>query len=139
MIIEETDSIRSADGKQIPHRNPETGLRREEFTGKDINDLRSGGQDLYIYQLPDGHDPKLNRLDGVVVLGEYTCTEGCISLTDEELQINIDSKNTSIELGRSGRYRNESDPKFFYWQRGEGTQQEWLDSVAQIREEEPYI
>lgn len=31
-------------------------------------------------------------------------------------------------------YRNESDPIFFKWQRGESTKQEWLDKVAEIQQ-----
>ena len=31
-------------------------------------------------------------------------------------------------------YREESDPLFFKWQRGEATQQEWLDKVAEIKQ-----
>jgi hypothetical protein len=30
-------------------------------------------------------------------------------------------------------YIEESDPLFFKWQRGEATQQEWLDKVAEIK------
>ena len=32
----------------------------------------------------------------------------------------------------------EADPLFFAWQRGEGTEQEWLDKVADIRARYPY-
>jgi hypothetical protein len=35
---------------------------------------------------------------------------------------------------RAEAYRNESDPIFFQWQRGEKTQQEWLDKVAEIKQ-----
>lgn len=31
-------------------------------------------------------------------------------------------------------YREESDPLFFKWQRGEATQQEWLDKVNEIKQ-----
>lgn len=39
----------------------------------------------------------------------------------------------SPEEKRLADYRNESDPLFFKWQRGEGTQQVWLDKVAEIK------
>ena len=35
---------------------------------------------------------------------------------------------------RGEAYRNESDPLFFKWQRGESTQQAWLDKVAEIKQ-----
>jgi len=31
-------------------------------------------------------------------------------------------------------YKEESDPLFFKWQRGEATQQEWLDKVNEIKQ-----
>ena len=34
---------------------------------------------------------------------------------------------------RKRAYQNEADPLFFKWQRGEATQQQWLDKVAEIR------
>lgn len=35
-------------------------------------------------------------------------------------------------------YEQESDPVFFKWQRGEATQQEWLDAVAKVPLQFPY-
>jgi len=35
---------------------------------------------------------------------------------------------------RSEAYKIESDSIFFQWQRGEKTQQEWLDKVAEIKQ-----
>lgn len=34
---------------------------------------------------------------------------------------------------RKAAYAAESDPIFFMWHRGEATQQEWLDKVAEIK------
>lgn len=39
---------------------------------------------------------------------------------------------------RSTAYLGEADPLYFGWQRGENTQQEWLDKVAEIRTRYPY-
>lgn len=49
-------------------------------------------------------------------------------LKKEELRI---ATNTAL---RAEAYRLESDPIFFQWQRGEKTQQEWLDKVAEIKQ-----
>lgn len=35
---------------------------------------------------------------------------------------------------RKESYREESDPIFFQWQRGEATEQEWRDKVKEIKE-----
>jgi len=46
--------------------------------------------------------------------------------------------NKAAENARAHDFRNESDPLFFGWQRGENTEQEWLDKVAEIRARHPY-
>ena len=38
---------------------------------------------------------------------------------------------------RAIAYQEESDPIFFKWQRGEATEQEWLDKVAEIKARYP--
>jgi len=38
---------------------------------------------------------------------------------------------------RASAYKNESDPLFFKWQRGETTEQAWLDKVAEIKAKYP--
>ena len=42
--------------------------------------------------------------------------------------------NAIHEKSRKDAYREESDPLFFKWQRGEATEQEWLDKVAEIKQ-----
>jgi len=46
--------------------------------------------------------------------------------------------NKTVEQNRINAYRNESDPLFFQWQRGEATEQEWKDAVAAIQARYPY-
>jgi hypothetical protein len=53
-------------------------------------------------------------------------------------QIRIDLQTAAAERGRADAYRAEADPLFFKWQRGEGTEQEWLDKVTEIRNRFPY-
>ena len=38
-----------------------------------------------------------------------------------------------IDQQRQSAYQTESDPLFFKYQRGEATEQEWLDKVAEIK------
>ena len=42
-----------------------------------------------------------------------------------------------LETNRRNAYRNESDPLFLKWQRGEATEQEWLDKIEEIKERFP--
>lgn len=39
---------------------------------------------------------------------------------------------------RQEAYRNESDPIFFKYQRGEAEKQEWLDKIQEIKDRYPY-
>lgn len=41
------------------------------------------------------------------------------------------------EEQRLAAYRNESDPLFFKWQRGEGTQEAWLAKIEEIKARYP--
>jgi hypothetical protein len=40
---------------------------------------------------------------------------------------------------RKAACQNEADPLFFKWQRGEGTEQEWLAKVAEIKARHPDV
>jgi len=42
-----------------------------------------------------------------------------------------------VENNRRNAYRNEADPLFLKWQRGEATEQEWLDKIDEIKERFP--
>ena len=42
------------------------------------------------------------------------------------------------QAARALAYKNESDPIFFRWQRGEATEQEWLDKIEEIKLRYPY-
>jgi hypothetical protein len=37
------------------------------------------------------------------------------------------------ETNRRTAYIAEADPLFFKWQRGEGTEQDWLDKITEIK------
>lgn len=42
-----------------------------------------------------------------------------------------------IAAMRQAAYQKESDPLYFKWQRGEATQQQWLDKIAEIKARYP--
>ena len=46
--------------------------------------------------------------------------------------------NDEMKTYRLGAYISEADPLYFGWRRGENTEQEWLDKVAEIRLRYPY-
>jgi hypothetical protein len=46
----------------------------------------------------------------------------------------LNEVNAIQEEGKKQAYREESDPLFFKWQRGEATQQDWLDKVNEIKQ-----
>jgi len=44
----------------------------------------------------------------------------------------------AVENARRAAYAEFSDPLFFEWQRGDGTEQAWLDAVAAVKAAHPY-
>jgi len=44
-----------------------------------------------------------------------------------------ESELQQVENNRRNAYRNEADPLFLKWQRGEATEQEWLDKIEEIK------
>ena len=42
-----------------------------------------------------------------------------------------------VEKSRRSAYQKEADPLFLKWQRGDATEQEWLDKIAEIKERFP--
>jgi hypothetical protein len=47
--------------------------------------------------------------------------------------------NDNARQSRMAAFRDEADPLFFGWQRGENTEQEWLDKCEEIRQRFPYV
>lgn len=43
----------------------------------------------------------------------------------------------TCRLNRLEAYQSESDPLYMKWQRGESTQQDWLDKIAEIKARYP--
>lgn len=53
-------------------------------------------------------------------------------------QASIDAYNAYQSSQRAAAYPTQSDPIFFQWQRGQKTEQEWLDAVAAVHAQYPY-
>lgn len=63
--------------------------------------------------------------------------------TDAEIQTasvqgKINREKLAIEQSRKAAYQQTADPLYFGWQRGENTEQEWLDAVQAVKEQYPY-
>lgn len=70
-----------------------------------------------------------------IVIGstQITETQTVRNLSQQEIDDIKKQQNDAQTATRHKAYIAESDPLFFKWQRGEGTQQEWLDKVAEIK------
>jgi len=44
----------------------------------------------------------------------------------------------AIQETRRQAYQRDADPLFFGFQRGDNTEQEWLDAVAKVKADNPY-
>ena len=54
----------------------------------------------------------------------------------DEVQAEIDKVN--VQNLRRKAYQEEADPIYFEYQRGDATEQDWLDKIAEIKERYPY-
>lgn len=50
----------------------------------------------------------------------------------------FDREVEAVKLARQNAYQQTADPIFFQYQRGEKTEQEWLDAVQAVNEANPY-
>lgn len=59
-------------------------------------------------------------------------------LDDAWPTVQYNQQRAAIENQRKAAYQQEADPLFFSYQRGETTEQEWLNAVQSIRDRYPY-
>lgn len=52
--------------------------------------------------------------------------------------LEAEEAHDQVKRSRQAAYQTEADPLYFGWQRGENTEQDWLDKVAEIRARYPY-
>ena len=52
--------------------------------------------------------------------------------------VDYNNQVAAVEDARRADYEATSDPLFFEWQRGDGTEQAWLDAVAAVKAAHPY-
>ena len=49
-----------------------------------------------------------------------------------------EKQRADAQASRAAAYNAEADPIFFQYQRGEATEQDWLDKIEEIRARYPY-
>jgi hypothetical protein len=82
-------------------------------------------------------------LDGDSYSGLTWLSDDIEQPTLEELQLHWEDvqhevATEAIRNQRLAAYREESDPIFFDYQRGEATEDEWLDAIQDIKDRYPY-
>jgi hypothetical protein len=60
------------------------------------------------------------------------------TLDDAWPQVQYDRQYAQVEAQRHAAYVADADPLFFKWQRGTGTEQDWLDAVQAVKDAHPY-
>jgi hypothetical protein len=60
------------------------------------------------------------------------------SLEAEWAQVEYEVAYEAVQKARQTAYQAESDPVFFDYQRGEVTEQDWLDAVQAVKDAHPY-
>jgi hypothetical protein len=75
--------------------------------------------------------------DGLVWLSDGDApTEA--ELQAEWAQVEFEVAYEAVETARAAAYRESSDPIFFQFQRGDATEEEWLDAVEAVKVANPY-
>ena len=59
-------------------------------------------------------------------------------LEAEWAQVEYEVAYEAVQKARQAAYQAESDPVFFDFQRGEVTEQDWLDAVQAVKDAHPY-
>jgi hypothetical protein len=75
----------------------------------------------------------------VLIGGKWTQVFEVVQASAEEIEERKANKNNEIRERRLEEYKRFSDPLFFKWQRDEGTKEEWVWAVQQIKELYPYV
>lgn len=91
---------------------------------------------------PPAHDPiTQNVVEGAPSLmdGTWVQTWSVEGATAEQVFERKVTHNRDMENRRAEDYKKFSDPLFFKWQRGGGTEEDWLLAVQQVKELHPYV
>jgi len=53
-------------------------------------------------------------------------------------EVQAETARAEVERARQAAYQQTADPLFFEYQRGDATEQEWLDAVQAVKDAHPY-
>jgi hypothetical protein len=53
-------------------------------------------------------------------------------------EVQYETVRAAVQAERQAAYIRDADPLFFGYQRGENTEQEWLDAVQAVKDAHPY-
>lgn len=122
---------------QLKQDNPQTSFP------EDIPDERLAEFDVYPVVAADypqvDHTKNVVEEDPNFVNGVWYQDYTVVDASPEEIAQREADMNNEAKQNRINAYRDESDPLFFKWQRGEATEQEWLDKVAEIKARFPEV
>jgi len=108
---------------------------------KNIPDETLAEYDVYpLKPTPEpAYDYTKNVVEGTPVNqgGQWVQVWNVTNASAQEVASRIEEYNLNQKLFRAEAYKNESDPIFFKWQRGEAKQQEWLYKVEEIKNRYP--
>lgn len=90
---------------------------------------------LQSYQSEDDYVPNSDEIS----FDHEASEEELIAAFPNYLTHKTERDNQIATYNRMTAYREESDPLFFKYQRGEVTQQEWLDKVNEIKQRYPKV
>ena len=122
---------------QLKQENPQTSFP-EKFTKELLAEFD-------VYEVKTVTAPEVDYTKTVIeetpnlINGEWYQDYSVVDASEEEISQRKNEINANAKQNRANTYQSESDPLFFKWQRGEATQQEWLDKVAEIKARYPEI
>lgn len=61
-----------------------------------------------------------------------------VELEAQWSDVQYQAQYDAVTVARQAGYRSTSDPIFMQYQRGEATEQEWLDAVQAVKDANPY-
>ncbi len=96
---------------------------------------------LFTETQPPQHDQlthKVVEIDPILEGEIYIQTWQVLPLTEQEKTAIIKRLGDEIKEKRRKAYQRYSDPLYFKWKRGDGTEQEYLNTIEAIKAQLPY-
>lgn len=79
-----------------------------------------------------------DNYSGLTWLSEDIAQPSLADLEAVWAEVQFEVAYEAVQKQRQAKYQAESDPVFFDYQRGEATEQDWLDAVQAVKDAHPY-